>query len=37
MVILWKVENLGLVPQAPEGLRIDDPVNVSLEICPEVI
>jgi hypothetical protein len=37
MIILRKIEDLGLVPQASKRLGIDDPVNVSLEIRPEVI
>ena len=31
VVILRKIENLGLVSQATKGLRIDDPMNVPLE------
>jgi hypothetical protein len=36
MVPLWRDEDLCLVHQPAERLRVDDPVSVALERCPDV-
>jgi len=33
MVTQWCYEHLGLVLQAAEGVGMDDPVAVALELC----
>ncbi|HOH66563.1 MAG TPA: hypothetical protein PLX34_21115 [Sedimentisphaerales bacterium] len=37
VVILRKIEDLGLVSQASKRLGVDDPVDVSLKIRSEVV